>query len=172
MLPPSHPNPNLLSPFPLNPIRDIRNDLWTQHLLTSLQVNQTYGQLMHCAYYHPFSSLDLGYPTPPFLSTADHYFEWWLKFDPNKVLGTILFSVHLSFYSDIPFNIQVTNPIFQYPSIIICWWDIPTALPGQVCTWVNELGETLPIEEDIWLFKHQLFDFINKFWKLVFPYDH
>jgi len=126
---------------------------------------------VHCAYYHPFSSLNLGYPTPPFLSTADHYFEWRCKFNPNKVLGTILFSVHPGFHNYLPFNIQVTNPIFQCPSIIVCWWNILTALSGQVCTWVDELGETLRIEEDIWLFKHQLFDLIDRFWKPVYPYN-
>jgi len=76
MLPPQLPNPNLLSPFPLPPIEDIRPYLWSQRLLTSLSVNQTRGQLVHCPYYKPFSSLDQGAPAPPFLATADHYFEW------------------------------------------------------------------------------------------------
>jgi len=113
MLPTSHPNPNLLSPFPLNPIRDIRNNLWTQHLLTSLQVNQTNSQLVHCAYYCPFSSLDLGYPTPPFLSTTDNYLEWQSKFDSNKVLGTVLFVVHSGLFSNIPTLQFPTHPIFS-----------------------------------------------------------
>lgn len=68
-----------------------------------------------------------------------------------------------------------TFPPFSFPltpsSLVICWWDIPTALPGQACTWANKLEEQVYFKEDIWLFKHQLFNFINKFWKLVCPYN-
>jgi len=153
MLPTSHPNSNLLSPFPLNPIKDIRNDLWTQRLLKSLWVNQTNSQLMYCAYYHPFSSLDLGYPTPPFLSTADHYLECQSKFDPNRVIGTVLFVVHPGFFSDVPIVCTLIHPIFKCPALTISWWDIPMALPGQACAWVDKLGKQEHFKEEIWLFK-------------------
>jgi len=111
MLPTSCPNPNLLSSFPLNPIRDIRNNLWTQNLLTSLQVNQTYGQLVHCDYYCSFSSLDLGYPTPSFLSTTNHYFEWQSKFDPNIAQVSIVM-----FYSTSKSLIQSSSAL---PSLFV-----------------------------------------------------
>jgi len=131
-------------------------------------VNQIQGQLMHCAY---LSSLDQGFPTLPFLSTSEHYFEWQSKTDPTKVLGTILFLVHPGLYFSTLQVLKDKHPIFKCKSLIILWWDISTSLPSIACAWLNELGDTHNITEDIWLFQHYLFKFINKFWSPVYPYD-
>jgi len=101
MLPTIHPNPNFPSPFPLPEIKDIRLDLWSQHLLKSLSVNQTRGQLVHCPYYRPFSSLDQGAPTSPFFSTVEHYFEWCSIYT-HQPLAIVSFMVHPAYHTDVP----------------------------------------------------------------------
>jgi len=171
MLPPALPNPNLLSPFPLPPIEDIRPYLWSQRLLTSLSVNQTRGQLVHCPYYKPFSSLDNGAPAPPFLATADHYFEWRSIYT-NHTLAVITFIVHPAYSQEKPLISFDKHPIFFCESCVVSWWDFPTALPGEVIAWLEVQADINPPEESFWLFTHALADFVDRFWKPVYPYDH
>jgi len=127
MLPPTLPNPNFVSPFPLPPIEDIRPYLWSQRLLTSLSVNQTRGQLVHCPYYKPFSLLDSGAPSPPFLATADHYFEWRSVYT-NHTLAVVTFIVHLAFSQEKPHVLFDKHPVFSCESCIISWW-----VSGPLC---------------------------------------
>jgi len=171
MLPPALPNPNLLSPFPLPLIEDIRPYLWSQHLLTSLSVNQTRGQLVHCPYYKPFSSLDSGAPSPPFLATANHYFEWRSIYT-NHTLAVATFIVHPAYSQEKPQVLFDKHPVFFCESCIISWWDFPTALPGEVVAWLQEQADIYPQEESFWLFSYALADFVDRFWKPVFPYDY
>ena len=131
MLPTSHPNLNFLSPFPLPEIQDIRLDLWSQHLLKSLSVNQTRGQLMYCPYYWPFSSLDQGAPSPLFLSITDHYFEWQSIYT-NQPLANITFIVHPAYHTEVPQVLIDHHPLYHCESCIVSWWDFPTALPGCI----------------------------------------
>jgi len=171
MLPTVHPNPNFLSPFPLPEIKDIRLDLWSQRLLKSLSVNQTRGQLMHCPYYRPFSSLDLGAPSPPFFSTAKHYFEWRSIYT-NHPLAIVTFIVHPAYHSNIPIIHILNHPIYHCESCVVSWWDFPTALLGQLIAWLQGVSELYNHEESFWLFTHTLADFTTDFWKPVYPYDH
>jgi len=171
MLPPQLPNPNFLSPFPLPPIEDIRAYLWSQRLLTSLSVNQTRGQLVHCPYYKPFSSLDQGAPSPPFLATADHYFEWRSIYT-NQPLAVITFIVHPTYSQEVPQVLINCHPTFRCESCIVSWWDFPTSLPGQVVAWLQAVANLHIQEESFWLFSYALTDFVDKFWKPVHPYDH
>jgi len=171
MLPPQLPNPNLISPFPLPPIEDIRPYLWSQRLLTSLSVNQTRGQLVHCPYYKPFSSLDSGAPSPPFLATANHYFEWRSIYT-NHTLAVVTFIVHPAFSQEKPHVLFNKHPVFFCESCVISWWDFPMALPGEVIAWLQVQADLYPQEESFWLFSHALANFIDKFWKPVFPYDY
>jgi len=171
MLSPSLPNPNLLSPFSPPLIKDIRSYLWSQHLLTSLSVNQTRGQLVHCPYYKPFSSLDQGAPAPPFLATADHYFEWRSIYT-NQPLAIITFIVHPAYHTEVPQVLIDRHPLYQCESCIVSWWDFPTSLPGQVFAWLQEVSNLHIQEESFWLFSHTLADFVDKFRKPVHPYNH
>jgi len=160
MLPPTLPNPNFVSPFPLPPIEDIRPYLWSQRLLTSLSVNQTRGQLVHCPYYKPFSSLDQGAPSPPFLATADHYFEWRSIYTQHT-LAVVTFIVHPAYSQERPLVTISTHPIFYCESCVISWWDFPTAIPGEVVTWLQTVANINPQEESLWLFSHALADFVD-----------
>jgi len=172
MLPTSHPNPNFLSPFPLPAIRDIRLDLWSQHLLKSLSVNQTRGQLVHCPYYWPFSSLDQGAPSPPFLSTADHYFEWCSIYT-NQPLAIVTFIVHPTYHTEVLQVLIDKHLFYQCESCIISWWDFPMALPGQLIAWLQGVSKLHNQEESFWLFTHALANFVDSFWKPVYPsYNH
>ena len=171
MLLTSHPNPNFLSPFPLPEIKEIRLDLWSQHLLKSLSVNQTRGQLMHCPYYWPFSSLDQGAAFPPFLSTANYYFDWQ-SVHTHKPLAIVTFIVHPAFHTDIPQVLINKQPVYQCESCISSWWDFPMALPGQLIAWLQGVSKLHNQEESFWLFIHTLTDFVGNFWKPIYPYNH
>ena len=92
------PNPHSsLSPLPFTPVRDIRLDLWTYCLLRSLQSNASLGQLVHCPYYRRFSALDAGFTSPPFLLSADHYFEWRSLSPSTPLFNHLLHFPHLQF---------------------------------------------------------------------------
>ena len=163
--------PNFLSPFPLPEIRDIRLDLWSQRLLKSLSVNQTRGQLVHCPYYRPFSSLDQGAPTPPFFSTAEHYFEWCSIYT-NQPLAIVHFLVHPVYHTDVPQVLITPHPLYNCESCIISWWNFPTTLPGQLIAWLQGVSKLYNQEESFWLFTHALANFTADFWKPVHPYNH
>ena len=140
-------------------------------MLTSHTVNQTRGQLVHCPYYKPFSSLDSGAPSPPFLATADHYFEWRSIYT-NQPLAVITFIVHPAYSQNVPQVDVYPHPHFKCENCIVSWWDFPTALPGEVIAWLQVQADLNAQEESFWLFSHALADFVDKFWKPVFPYDH
>ena len=167
----AHLSSQLQFPLPFSPPRDQRR--WTQFVELSLvdkpHVNQTRGQLIHCPYYRPFSSLDQGAPSPPFLNTADHHFEWH-SIHTNLSLAIIIFVVHPAFHYKLP---QVTinrHPIYHCESCIITWWNIPTALPGHIIAWISKVAELHDQPESFGLFSHTIGDFIDRFWKPIFPY--
>ena len=136
------PNPHSsLSPLPFTPVRDIRLDLWTYRLLRSLQSNASLGQLVHCPYYRPFSALDAGFTSPPFLIGADHYFEW-RSLSHLQPLCLITFCI---------------SPIYDFPSPKSSLWEfycprlslhhhpllgLPRNPPSQRCRLPLPVGRT------------------------------
>ena len=125
------PNPHSsLSPLPFTPVRDIRLDLWTYRLLRSLQSNASLGQLVHCPYYRPFSALDAGFTSPPFLLGADHYFEW-RSLSHLQPLCLITFCISPVFDFPSP-KVHFGNSIIHAcPTITILSGNYPLQLQGR-----------------------------------------
>ena len=164
------PNPHSsLSPLPFAPVRDVRLDLWTYCLLRSLQSNASLGQLVHCPYYRPFSALDAGFTSPPFLLSADHYFEW-RSLSHLQPLCLITFCISPVFDFPSP-KVHFGNSIIHAcPTITILYWDCPESLPSNVADFLFQLGEHLP-DDNLYLFKSFLDRFIADFFLPISPYD-
>ena len=156
------PNPHSsLSPLPFTLVRDVRLDLWTYHLLRSLQSNVSLGQLVHCPYYRPFSALDAGFTSPPFLIGTDHYFEWRLL-SHHQPLCLITFCISPVFDFPSP-KVHFGNSIIHAcPTITILYWDCPESLPSNVAEFLFQLGEHLP-NNNLYLFKSFLDWFVADF---------
>ena len=135
------PNPHSsLSPLPFTPVRDIRLDLWTYRLLRNLQSNASLGQLVHCPYYRPFSALNAGFTSPPFLICTDHYFEW-RSLSHLQPLCLITFCISPVFDFPSP-KVHFGNSIIHTcPTITILYWDCPETLPSNIADFLFQLGE-------------------------------
>ena len=73
----TYPTPfSSTAPIPLQPVQDVRDQLWSYRLQPSLETNWSSPPFIHQPYYLPFSALDAGFTAPPFLISALHYFEW------------------------------------------------------------------------------------------------
>ena len=164
------PNPHSsLSPLPFTPVRDVRLDLWTYHLLRSLQSSVSLGKLVHCPYYRPFSALDTGFTSPPFLIGADHYFEW-RSLSHLQPLCLITFCISLVFDFPSP-KVHFGNSIIHIcPTITIFYWDCPEILPSNITDFLFQLGEHLP-DDSLHLFESFLDRFIADFFLPISPYD-
>ena len=168
----THPLPNphtSLSPLPFNPVRDVRDNLWTYRILRSLQSNTSKGQLLHCPYYRPFSALDSGFTAPPFLIGADHYFEWRSSLHQEPIC-TLLISVHLGFQFTFPQVLFANSITHSCPSITILWWDIPVDLPFQIIGFLEELDEEL-FDENLDLFNQAIQEFLLRAYQPISPYN-
>ena len=64
----TYPSPfSSTAPIPLQPVQDVRDQLWSYHLQRSLETNWSSPPFIHQPYYLPFSALDAGFTAPPFL---------------------------------------------------------------------------------------------------------
>ena len=164
------PNPHSsLSPLPFTPVKDVRLDLWTYHLLRSLQSNASLGQLVHCPYYRSFSALNAGFTSPPFLIGTDHYFEW-RSLSHLQPLCLITFCISPVFDFPSP-KVHFGNSIIHAcPTITIFYWDCPESLPSNIADFLFQLGEHLP-DNNLYLFESFLDQFVTDFFLPISPYD-
>ena len=126
------PNPfGNFSPFTFLAIPDRRFDLWSYRLLRSLQTSLSAGQLVHKPYYKPFSTLTEGYAYPPFLNSADHYFEWRSAIHHYPIC-IIVFSINPLHHFPNPHIVHTAHFTYHCPVIHILWWDLPRDLPNIV----------------------------------------
>ena len=165
---PPYPNPHR-SQAPLSPppVQDIRGQLWGYRIVRSLQTNLTKGQLVHCPFYKPYSSLDAGFTAPPFLLAAEHYFEWRSRAGYPTLSLLIVINPGLTFQN--PQVIFHNNWTYSCPQATIFWWDCPLNIPQVVIEWINDLDDTL-INQGLLGLQFELIDFINSYYKEIPPY--
>ena len=125
------------APIPLQPVQDIRDQLWSYRLPRSLETNWSNPPFIHQPYYLPFSALDAGFTAPPFLISALHYFEWCSTIHHYPL---ILVQIHISpaFSFNTPVVHIVHSPQYSCPSIHVLWWDLPTTLPLLALDYLQE----------------------------------
>jgi hypothetical protein len=165
----SAPNPfPSTSPLQRLVIPDARRSIWEYKLIRSLQLNRTSGLLIHYPYYCPFSALDAGVITPPFLLGADHQFLWKSDLTEN-VLATVYFSISPSFYFPTPRIHLTTNVYTHCPAIIVLWWDIPTDLPLAVIEYLSSFEQLSG--QDFELFIQHLVEFCRDYNSPIHPYQ-
>ena len=104
------------APIPLQPIQDVRDQLWPYHLQRSLETNWSSPPFIHQPYYLPFSALDAGFTAPPFLISALHYFEWRSAIHHYPL---IIVQIHISpaFSFNTPVVHIVRSPQYSCPSL-------------------------------------------------------
>ena len=164
-----YPSPfSSTAPIPLQPVQDIRDQLWSYHLQRSLETNWSHPLFIHQPCYLPFSVLDTGFTAPPFLISALHYFEWCSALHG---LPLILVQIHISpaFSFSTPIVHIVHSPQYSCPSIHIFWWDLPTTLPLLALNYLQEYNSIS--SDDIDLFIRQLDDFHAQYFSLITPYN-
>ena len=164
-----YPSPfSSTAPIPLQPIQDVRDQLWSYCLQHSLETNWSHPPFIHQPYYLPFSVLDVGFTAPPFLISALHYFEW------RSILHgfpLILVQIHIS--PAFSFNTQIVHivhsPQYSCPSIHVLWWDLPTTLPSSALDYLQEYNSIS--SDNINLFIRQLDNFHTRYFSPITPYD-
>jgi hypothetical protein len=167
-IPLPNPHPSQF-PIPFTPVRDVRQDLWNYRLLRSLQVNITTDQLVHCPYYRPFSSLDAGFTSPPFLIGGDHHFEWRSSSHHQPIL-TLLISIHPGYQFSTPQVIISNSLTHACPSIHLLHWDCPIELPNKVREFIQELDDAL--EEDLYKFLDCIDSWFQLYWESITPNEY
>ena len=165
----TYPSPfSSTAPIPLQPVQDVRDQLWSYCLQRSLETNWSNPPFIHQPYYLPFSALDAGFTVPPFLIIALHYFEWHSTIHHYPL---ILVQIHISpaFSFNTPIVHIVCSPQYSCPSINIFWWDLPTTLPLNALDYLQEYN-TLS-SDNVDLFIRQLDDFHVRYFSPITPYD-
>jgi len=162
------PNPHSSS-APIAPVRvsDVRQDAWAYRLLRSLQVNRSSDRLVHRPYYRPFSAVDQGFTYPPFLVSADHYFEWRDSSHQYPIF-TVNFCINPLFQFQSPCTILTNHLLFGCPCYQILWWDCPQHLPVALAELLFLQEEEL--EENSVGFLHFLEEFCQAYFAPIAPY--
>ena len=156
------------APIPLQPVQDVRDQLWSYRLQCSLETNWTSPPFIHQPYYLPFSALDTGFTAPPFLISALHYFEWRSEVHHYPL---IIVQIHISpaFSFNTPVVHIVRSPQYSCPSLHILWWDLPTTLPLVALDYLQEYDSLS--SDNVDLFISQLDDFHTCYFGPITPYD-
>ena len=164
-----YPSPfSSTAPIPLQPVQDVRDQLWSYRLQRSLETNWTSPPFIHQPYYLPFSALDAGFTAPPFLISALHYFEWRSEVHHYPL---IIVQIHVSpaFSFNTPVVHIIRSPQYSCPSIHILWWDLPTTLPLVALNYLQEYDSLS--SDNVDLFISQLNDFHTRYFGPITPYD-
>ena len=165
----TYPTPfSSTAPIPLQPVQDVRDQLWSYCLQRSLETNWSSPPFIHQPYYLPFSALDAGFTAPPFLISALHYFEWRSEVHHYPL---IIVQIHISpaFSFNTPVVHIVCSPQYSCPSIHILWWDLPTTLPLIALDYLQEYDSLS--SENVDLFISQLDDFHTRYFGPITPYN-
>ena len=97
---------------------------------------------------------------PPFLISADYYFEWRSILHQQPVC-VLLISIHPGYQFTLP-EVLITNSlIFTCPLITILWWDTPEELPWKALEFPEELNLTLN-HENLEQFSRDIQNFLQE----------
>ena len=144
------PTPNC----PYIPIRlglpDLRYPLWNHRLLESFKKDHSKGQLVHRAYYHPFTTLSHNIPSPPYLIAGDHLFEW-IHSHHTFPTCVVLFTVNPLTHSPTPEVPVDRHTIYGCPIYTVTFWDIPRYIPPILHASLREIEDALEADLDSFL---------------------
>ena len=130
--------------------------------MESLGKDFSKGQLVHRAYYRPFSTLLNDIPSPPHLIAGDRLFEWIHSYHTFPAC-VVLFTVNPLTHSRTPEVSVDRHTIYGCPIYTVTFWDIPRYIPPILRHSLKEIEDTL--EADLDSFVTFLEVFINDHFK-------
>ena len=140
--------------------------LWNHRLLESFGKDFSKGRPVHWAYYHPFSILVQDVPSPPYLITCDHLFEW-IHSHHTFPACVVLFTANPLTHSPTPEVSVDQHSIYGCPIYMVTFWDIPQCIPPILHYSLKEIEDTL--EADLVSFLTCLEVFIEDHFKPIPP---
>ena len=124
------------------PIPDLRYPLWNHRLLESFEKDFSKGQLVHRAYYCPFTTLSNNVPSPPYLIAGDHLFEW-IHSHHTFPACVVLFTVNPLTHSLTPEVSVDRHTIYGCPIYTVTFWDFPRYISPILRASLKEIEDAL-----------------------------